>query len=132
LSAQCRLLGIPHSSFYYHPVPLPTEELELLGCFDRFHFEHPSFGSRRLGVQFGVSRGKAKRLMRLLHLEATYSFRRRTGLLSSFTGSFGLSESETINGRFIHYSGTFCGNVFFGQITGTFSGVPVTNYYGNS
>jgi hypothetical protein len=40
--------------------------------FDRFHFEHPSFGSRRLGVQFGFSRAKAKRLMQLLHIEATY------------------------------------------------------------
>ena len=39
---------------------------------DRFHFEHQSFGSRRLGVQFGISRSKAKRLMQLLHLEATY------------------------------------------------------------
>jgi putative transposase len=39
---------------------------------DRFHFEHPSFGSRRLGVQFGLSRVKAKRLMQLLHIEATY------------------------------------------------------------
>jgi putative transposase len=43
-----------------------------MDCFDRFHFEHPSFGSRRLGVQFGLSRVQSKRLMQLLHLEATY------------------------------------------------------------
>ncbi|MDR0610511.1 MAG: IS3 family transposase, partial [Planctomycetaceae bacterium] len=47
-------------------------ELDLMSRLDRFHFEHPSFGSRRLGVQFGISRSKAKRLMQLLHLEATY------------------------------------------------------------
>jgi hypothetical protein len=62
LLAQCRLLGVPHSMFYYHPVPVSSSDLDLLDRFDRFHFEHPSFGSRRLGVQFGISRAKSKRL----------------------------------------------------------------------
>jgi putative transposase len=40
--------------------------------FEKFHFEHPYYGSRRLAVQFGMSRDKAQRLMRDLHLVATY------------------------------------------------------------
>ncbi|MDR1479014.1 MAG: DDE-type integrase/transposase/recombinase [Planctomycetaceae bacterium] len=78
LSAQCLLLGVPRSSFYYQPVPVSSAEFDLLSCIDRFHFLHPTFGSRRLGVQFGISRGRAKRLMQLLHLEATYPSRRTT------------------------------------------------------
>jgi putative transposase len=46
--------------------------------FDRFHFEHPMFGSRRHAAQFGISRDKAIRLMRDLHLVATYPKRRTT------------------------------------------------------
>jgi putative transposase len=40
--------------------------------FEKFHFEHPYFGSRRLAVQFGLSRDKAHRLMQVLHIIATY------------------------------------------------------------
>jgi putative transposase len=39
---------------------------------DQFHFEHPSYGSRRLARQFDLSRYEAKKMMQLLHLEATY------------------------------------------------------------
>jgi putative transposase len=46
--------------------------------FDRFHFEQPTYGSRRLAVQFGICRDKAKRLMRDLHIVATYPKRKTT------------------------------------------------------
>jgi putative transposase len=46
--------------------------------FDRFHFEFPMYGSRRLAHQFGISRGKAQRLMRDLHIVATYPKRKTT------------------------------------------------------
>jgi putative transposase len=45
---------------------------------DRFHFEHPVYGSRRLAAQFDISRDKAIRLMHDLHLVATYPKRRTT------------------------------------------------------
>ena len=46
--------------------------------FDRFHFEHPVYGSRRLAHQFGISRDKAKRLMQDLPIVATYPKRKST------------------------------------------------------
>jgi putative transposase len=46
--------------------------------FDRFHFEHPRFGSRRMGVMFDLSRSRAARLMQVLHLVATYPKRKTT------------------------------------------------------
>ena len=46
--------------------------------FDKFHFEHPTFGSRRMAVTFDMDRSKATRLMRILHLVATYPKRNTT------------------------------------------------------
>jgi putative transposase len=43
-----------------------------MAVFEKFHFEHPYYGSRRLAVHFGMSRDKAQHLMRDLHLVATY------------------------------------------------------------
>jgi putative transposase len=45
---------------------------------DRFHFQYPMYGSRRLAHQFGISRDKAKCLMQLLYLVATYPKPRTT------------------------------------------------------
>jgi putative transposase len=46
--------------------------------FDRFHFQYPMYGSRRLAHQFDISRDKARRLMQDLHLVATYPRRGTT------------------------------------------------------
>jgi putative transposase len=46
--------------------------MELMERFEKFHFEHPAYGSRRLAAEFGLSRDKAQRLMRVMHLVATY------------------------------------------------------------
>ena len=45
---------------------------------DRFHFEYPMYGSRRLAHQFGISRDKTRRLMQDLHIVATYPKRKTT------------------------------------------------------
>jgi putative transposase len=75
---QCHLIDLPRSTFYYEPVPATKEELDLMRRFDRFHFEYPMYGSRRLAHQFDISRDKAIRLMHDLHLVATYPKRRTT------------------------------------------------------
>jgi putative transposase len=72
------LIGLPRSSYYYEPISVTPEELELMARIDKFHFEHPTFGSRRLAAQFDISRDKAKRLMRDLHIVATYPKRKTT------------------------------------------------------
>jgi len=68
---QCHLIGLPRSSYYYEPIATPPAELDLMARIDRFHFEYPMYGSRRLAHQFGISRDKATRLMQVLHLVAT-------------------------------------------------------------
>ena len=75
---QCQLLDLPRSTFYYEPVPATKEELALMAKIDRFHFEHPVYGSRRLAHQFGISRDKARRIMHDLHIVATYPKKRTT------------------------------------------------------
>lgn len=45
---------------------------------DRFHLEHSEYGSRRLGKEFEINRDKARRLMQVMHLAATYPKKRTT------------------------------------------------------
>ena len=52
-SRQCQLLELPRSTYYYEPVLATPEELDLMARIDRFHFEHPIYGSRRIAHQFG-------------------------------------------------------------------------------
>jgi putative transposase len=75
---QCQLLALPRSTYYYEPVSASPEELDLMARIDKFHFQYPMYGSRRLAHQFGISRDKTKRLMRDLHLVATYPRPRTT------------------------------------------------------
>jgi putative transposase len=74
------LIALPRSTFYYEPIPATPEELDLMARIDKFHFQYPMYGSRRLAHQFGISRDKAKRLMQDLHLVATYPKRKTTVL----------------------------------------------------
>ena len=76
IERQCELLGLPRSTFYYSPQVVSPEELTLMASIDRFRFNCPMYGSRRLAHRFGISRDKAQRLMRDLHLVATYPKKR--------------------------------------------------------
>jgi putative transposase len=78
LRPQCRLLGSCRSTFYDTPIPVTSSEFDLMEIFEKFHFEHPYYGSRRLAVQFGTSRDKSQRLMRKLHFVATCPKRKTT------------------------------------------------------
>jgi putative transposase len=78
VASQCQLLSLPHSTCYYEPVPLSSIELDLMSSIEKFHFCHPTYGSRRLSVQFSISRDKAIRLMRDMHIVATYPQRKTT------------------------------------------------------
>ena len=52
VTGQCELLGVPRSTFYYQPKPVPVEDLELMRQIDRIHLKRPSAtaSSRRLGT----------------------------------------------------------------------------------
>ena len=77
IANQCRLLTINRSSFYYRPVPIKAEDLELMRLIDEQYLKTPTWGSRsmrnylrRLGYK--INRKRVQRLMRLMGLEAIY------------------------------------------------------------
>jgi putative transposase len=77
LAAQCRLLDVPRSSFYYKEKPIKPEDLEFMRLIDEQYLKSPCWGSRsmrnylrRLGYK--VNRKRVQRLMRIMGLEAIY------------------------------------------------------------
>jgi putative transposase len=77
IANQCWLLTINRSLFYYRPVPINAEDLELMRLIDEQYLKTPAWGSRsmrnhlrRLGYK--INRKRVQRLMRLMGLEAIY------------------------------------------------------------
>ena len=77
ITAQCRLLSISRSSFYYAPQPESEETLALMAVIDAAFFEMPWYGSRqmvrhlrRLGQHVG--RRRVRRLMAKMGLSPIY------------------------------------------------------------
>ncbi|TPG12868.1 IS3 family transposase [Sphingomonas koreensis] len=75
--AQCRLVSISRSSFYYAPVPETAETLALMAVIDASFLDHPWYGSRqmarhlrRLGHPAG--RRRVRRLMAKMGLAPIY------------------------------------------------------------
>ena len=48
ISAQCRMLSISRSSYYYAPVPESTETLALMQVIDAAFLDMPWYGSRQM------------------------------------------------------------------------------------
>ena len=76
--AQCRLLSISRSSWYYQPVPESEATLALRQVIDTVFLDCPWYGSRqmvrhlrRLGHEVG--RHRVRRLMARMGLAALYS-----------------------------------------------------------
>ena len=74
---QCRLLGLPRSSYYHRPRPKPPEDLRLMRVIDEAYLAQPVFGSRQMTrwlrrQGYAVNRKRVRRLMRLMGLEAIY------------------------------------------------------------
>jgi len=81
IAAQCELLGIPRSSYYYEPVPESQENLRLMRLIDQQYLATPFYGSRRMCqhlVRAGhsVNRKRVQRLMRLMGLEGLFPGRK--------------------------------------------------------
>jgi len=77
ISKQCLLLGLSRSSFYYHENSVSQQELELMLAIDKIHLELPFYGTRKIQPElhtrgFSVGRGRIRRLMRKMGLEAIY------------------------------------------------------------
>ena len=78
ISRQCELLDFPRSTYYFHPREESEENLELMRTIDKYHLENSAFGSRQIAKEFGIGRGRAKRLMRIMGIEAVYPKPRTT------------------------------------------------------
>lgn len=78
------MLKICRSMVYYLPKGEPAENLALMREIDELHMEDPSAGSRRMNSYLRrrgyprISRGRVKRLMRLMGVEAVYPRKRTT------------------------------------------------------
>ena len=77
LSRQCFLLSIGRSSLYYEPKGESAETLALMRRIDELFLKYPFYGARRMALHLRregvrIGRGRAKRLMRLMGLEAIY------------------------------------------------------------
>jgi len=69
---QCELLGLHRSSWYYQPTGESAENLQWMRRIDEQYLETPFFGSRKMGKTLGIGRERARRLMRLMGLQAIY------------------------------------------------------------
>lgn len=77
VSRQCRLVGVPRSSFYFKPQPVKPEDLELMRLIDEQYLKTPFYGSRSMIKHFRrlghkINRKRVQRLMRLMGIEAVY------------------------------------------------------------
>ena len=75
--AQCRLLKIARSTLYYRPVPVSADDLAVMRRIDELRLAWPFYGSRRMAAVlrregWAVNRKRAKRLMRVMAIEAIY------------------------------------------------------------
>jgi putative transposase len=75
--AQCRLLKVARSTLYYRPAPVSADDLAVMRRIDELHLAWPFYGSRRMAAVlrregWAVNRKRAKRLMRMMAIEAIY------------------------------------------------------------
>jgi putative transposase len=63
---------VPRSTYYHQSRPESAENLRLLRALDELYLRLPFFGSRKMAVQLGVGRHRARRLMGILGIEAHY------------------------------------------------------------
>jgi putative transposase len=75
--AQCNLLEIPRSSYYYEPTPETDLNVELMHQIDKIYTDQPYYGTPRITAQlkregYSINKKRIGRLMRTLGLEAIY------------------------------------------------------------
>ena len=77
IAAQCRLVSISRSTFYYRPVPESEESLALMRAIDAAFLDMPWYGSQQMARHlcregWNVGRRRVRRLMRLMGLAPIY------------------------------------------------------------
>jgi len=77
ITAQCRLLSISRSGWYYDPKGEPPLNLKLMRLIDEQFMATPYYGSRQMArhlrrAGYCVGRHRVRRLMRLMGIAAIY------------------------------------------------------------
>ena len=77
MRAQCALLGLPRSSFYYQAEPESAANLFYMRLLDEEYTRHPFYGVPRMTwwlrqAGYGVGPKRVRRLLRLMGLMAVY------------------------------------------------------------
>ncbi|WNJ17577.1 IS3 family transposase [Pontibacter sp. G13] len=83
ISAQCELLGLPRSSYYYQPLEESPLNLELMGVLDRIYLRKPYFGRPRLTraireLGYPINSKRIGRLMKIMGIRAIFPEPRTT------------------------------------------------------
>jgi putative transposase len=69
---QCEILGLNRSSWYYKSAGESAENVQWMRRIDEQYLKMPCYGSRKMAEVLGIDRKRARRLMRLMGLEAIY------------------------------------------------------------
>ena len=77
IRAQCQLLNIQRSNYYYRAKGETPMNLDLMRKIDEIYLKSPFYGSRKMRYVlkdqgYCVSRHRVRRLMRLMGLQAIY------------------------------------------------------------
>ncbi len=77
ITAQCRLLSISRSGYYYAPAPEKAGTLALMALIDQVFMDCPWYGSRQMArhlqrMGHAVGRRRIRRLMAEMGLVAIY------------------------------------------------------------
>ena len=83
INKQCKLLSIHRSGFYYKPVELNSNDLELMKRIDYWHLKDPTLGTRRMSEflskeSYHIGRDKARSLMQTMRIKTVYCRPRTT------------------------------------------------------
>jgi putative transposase len=78
VTRQCEILELTRSGIYYTPVPVSANDMELIRQIDEIHLLYPFYGSRNICTElwnkgYKAGRGKVRRLMRQMGIEALYT-----------------------------------------------------------
>lgn len=77
IAAQCHLISINKSSYYYKPKGFSQRDLDIMKIIDEIYTEHPYFGARRMSKNlepFGLAIGRkaVSRYYKIMGIEAVY------------------------------------------------------------
>ena len=74
VKAQCDLLALPRSTFYYGPVAASEQDLDAMRTLDELYQEDPTRGTRRMSSElqkqgFSIGRDRTRRLMQRMRMK---------------------------------------------------------------